>query len=126
MSLLTLTTLPHLFAVSYTLDDKYYTSLVVGTTASSILYHTSPSSKILYGTDQLLTLLWFLYEARLSLRKRCYNHVAAGYATIFLLYICAEISPSYTIFHSICHLISAMRAFHTAKLLYGCDYSIQY
>jgi len=124
MNPLILSTLPHLLTVSYTLNNRYYTTLVVGGTLASVIWHTYPSSKLLYGMDALLAILWFLYEMRLAFKKGYTQYVISSYGLVFFVYVCAEVSSNYIAFHTIFHLVSSIRSFYTAKLLYGYKYYI--
>jgi len=123
MSFLTLTTLPHLLAIVYTCDDTYHTGIIISTTAASVIWHMYPEQKILFYTDYMLTLLWYTYEMYKSGEYNASIYVCSLYCLTFILHTISEYIhyfgyTSYAFIHGVWHLISALRAIHTARYLY--------
>lgn len=119
---LILTTIPHLLEIGYTMKDRYHTAFIVLGTASSILWHTSPSSTFLNGLNYTLTVSWALYEVELSLRKGCFKEIFDLYFLLLLSHALSEYISynnilSYELTHGIWHLLSAARAVKVGYLL---------
>jgi hypothetical protein len=123
MSFITITTLPHLVAIVYTLDDMYHTGIIVSTTAASVIWHTYPHYKLLFYTDYMLTLIWYVYEMYKAGPYNSSLYICSLYTLVFALHAVSECIhnfgyTSYSFIHGIWHIISVVRAIHTARYLY--------
>ena len=62
-NLLILTTIPHYIAIYYTYNKNiYYSTIIMSSTISSILWHNYHTSKYLYIIDHSLAVLLSIYE----------------------------------------------------------------
>lgn len=121
MSLLTLTSLPYLLALPY-VNDRYYSTLIVGQTSASILMHTFPSD-FFYFIDYTFAVVWYIYDMDLSFESDSAAYVCQLYISVFLFHMVTELASyyglgSYEVLHSLFHLVSAGRAIHLAAFFH--------
>ena len=118
-NLLILTTIPHYIAIYYTYNKNiYYSTIIMSSTISSILWHNYHTSKYLYIIDHSLAVLLSIYEILNNIQ----NQELIIYITIFTFFInkITDILAYYNILnykigHSLFHLISSIKTIYIAS-----------
>jgi hypothetical protein len=113
---LILSTLPHFYSIlpvipyyrTYTFG---YIHCILVSTTFSILYHVyQESNPIITALDYFFAFLWFVYDIYMGYMYTNALHTILGLNTIvFLSNIHIPYDTSYTLYHSVWHLMSASK-----------------
>ena len=117
-----LTTIPHLLTLYYSINDVFYTIILLAATFSSILWHKSheTSLKLLY-IDYSCAVVLALYEIYKSKNKVEIVYINLG---LFTLNKSMDVLSKYRILkysksHCIYHIMSCYKTFYIARNAYS-------
>jgi hypothetical protein len=115
-----LSTVPHFLALFYTKDDTYYSSLVILSCLSSILWHeTHETSKILFFIDYFFAFSLVYYELKENQNQKMLV-LSINFLTLFSNKFADLLSYfgilKYNKGHSVYHLISSWKTIYIAYL----------
>jgi hypothetical protein len=129
MNLLVLTTLFHYLAIlpfhEFNKFNRFnnYVFIIITSTTLSVIWHLlfEPFGLIFY-LEYLFATLWFLYDLKLSIQTSnyfVYIQVLFFNFLIFILNIIFNMmNPEYyVVFHSIWHLLSALKCYYVSFLI---------
>ena len=118
--LVIITTLPHYIALYFTLNNIYYSSILILASSSSVLWHSKEDDKYLYIIDHTLAGCLTCYEIMNSINGD--NKNIAIYSNILVLTIhkLMDLLTFYNIItyefsHSIYHLFSSCKTIYIAS-----------
>jgi hypothetical protein len=129
MDLLVLTTLFHYLAIlpfnelnKFNRFNNYVFIIITSTTLSVIWHLLLEPFGIIFCLDYLFAALWFLYDFQLSIKTfnyLVYTQVLFFNFLIFAINIIFNLmNPEYyVIFHSIWHLLSALKCYYISFLI---------
>lgn len=120
ISMLILTTLPHLLAV-YWAPTQYYAGIIVTSTLASAVWHVNHG----YTTgviDHLIACVWGATDLWLSYETKYFYTIVScnGFIVIsnnLVTFLDRNNIVSYEICHSVWHIISSIKAIYVAYLL---------
>jgi hypothetical protein len=124
--ILVLTTLFHLLATIPPLMSDHpfryaYSSIVVGTTSMSALWHWKGQSPGIYQyLDYSFTAIWFFYDIHCMSHLSYIEKLKILIASFFLVWIheLCSAEQNYKINHSLWHIISSAKCLYVSYLLF--------
>lgn len=121
--MLVFSTILHFFSIlpliKYYTHTSGYIIIISLSTSFSILYHlTGESNKIITIIDYSFATIWGIYDIYFGYRYRndLYKFIL-GNTVVFFLNIQIPYDDNYRLYHSIWHLINAIKCYYIASLI---------
>jgi len=117
-----ITTLPHYAALYYTMNDIYYSSILVLASSSSVLWHSEEDNEYLYVIDHSLALSLTGYEILNNINEDDINIVIYSNILVLLIHKLMDLLTFYNILtydfsHSLFHIFSSCKTIYIASCI---------
>lgn len=118
--LVIITTLPHFISLYYTIDNFYYSSILILASSSSVLWHSKEDDEYLYMIDHILAVSLSGYEIINTLNEDDKNIAICSNILVLLIHKLMDLLTFYNIIrydysHSIYHLFSSCKTIYIAS-----------
>ena len=119
-----LTIFPHLFSLFYTINNISYSSLILISTLSSVLWHLDREKNKFLFFDYMCALFLFLYEINIGieykiLKSVVYSNILLVIMNKTILILSINKKINYIKWHSMFHLMSSLKTFFIAYLSFN-------
>ena len=128
MKLSCISTLPHLFSILpllpyYKKRTFGYVHCILLSTSCSVLYHIyDESNSAITFVDYSVALAWFIYDLYFAYMYTTDHTILLGNGISFLIGMAIPYNESYTVNHSLWHIINAYKSFYVStRIATICD-----